>query len=62
MVLFNENTPNDVLWVYFNTYGYHAAGVEICDRAVIDENQDARPYAEKIWEMAKAKRRLDYEI
>ena len=57
MELVTPKTPAKVLWIYWKVYGFHCAGIEICDRA-INVDQMALPHAEKIWAYAKAQRRL----
>ena len=39
---------NAALWILFETYGDHAAAVEICDRALAGDN-DAAEYADRVW-------------
>ena len=50
--LFNTNTSPEGLWILFKMYGYHDAGVEICDRANYGD-PIALVYANRIWKDSK---------
>ena len=51
--LVNETENYEVLWIYFDLYGIHEAGVKICDRALHQGVAEARKYANKIWERSE---------
>lgn len=46
--LVNETDNYEVLWIYFDLYGIHEAGVKICNHA-LQGVAEAQEYAEKIW-------------
>jgi len=37
------------LWYHWSVYGEHDAAIEICDRAIADEESPAMKYAKIIW-------------
>ena len=44
----------EVLWIYFELYGIHEAGVKICDHA-LQGIAEAQWYANKIWARSEGK-------